>query len=602
MKNKISNIIETIKNNKRAKVLTISCLLLIFVISIGVSLSYFTNNTSNSLTNMTINGLNFYITSNASSIVDDRIIKIDANTLESFDVDITNLNNVDIRYELLYDVCTDSTCSSTQSLPSDVSIGLDSNYKDKYTGTISSNSITTIKVLTENKTSNVYYVKFKINAGYSWNSLSLVKQLQEFENDINITISVNGTASDSFPSDCLYSTSYTTSLDGVATSDEVKLTCDPSTNKWTMSTSVVNSDIAINFTKILISDYLIYLYNKGNTSYLKYDGTTEFDSNVSYYGTGNLRYYGPDTTSGDVPNYVYLEEAVYESSTSNIIITEDVLYRIIGVFKVYNNISGKWEKVVKVIRSEPFAKVSWDTSSSSVNAGYGTNSWVDSDLFDEFYNLGEFLDKGTSLVKWYNGPNSSTVTVESRGYMEIWRLKLVTESPRYYLGSFIGISNKADLTMTAEEMYKAERSGVVTVPGTTCSTSSDCNDTYTRKGYYDASFFRDGGIGLMYPSDYAFAAKDVSTSLKCSNSIFTSNNYCGSSYNWLSTGKGDWTITQYIHPSNSTNVIFIGTNGAIGWGRAAGAANVRPVLYLNVNAKYSTGDGTKDNPYRVTVE
>lgn len=589
MKNKINNIIKIIKNNKRLKVLTISCLLLIFIVSIGVSLSYFTNNTSNNLTNMTINGLNFYISSNGSSNVNDRIIKISGNTLESFDVDIVNLNNVDIRYELLYDVCTDKTCTSTQSLPDGVSIGLDSNYKDKYTGTISANNTITVRVLTENKTSNEYYVQFRINAGYSWNSLSLTKQLQEFENNINISININGNSSTSFPTTCLYSTSYTTSLDGKATDDEVILKCDPqNNNKWTMTTNALSSDITINFTDILASDYIIYLYNAGNNSYLKYDGTTEFDSNVSYYGTGNLRYYGPDTTSGDVPNYVNIPEYAGEK-----------LYRIIGVFNVYSNKDKKYHKVVKIIRNDSMGKVSWDSTVSSINSGAGANSWNDSVLHEELNSFAEVMTETSSL--WYNGFNlSSTIKVERTGLVTD---KYFLSIPRYYLGSFIGGTSRDEVAnMTAEEMYKAERSGVVTVPGTTCATSDDCNDTYTRLAYLDpSSYFRHGGVGLMYPSDYAFAAKDVSDSLKCSNGIFALNDYCLSNYNWLHTGATDWTITQYIHPNNSTNVLYVGGSQTLGWGRAGIKANVRPVVYLKDNVVFSSGDGTKDNPYEIDI-
>ena len=96
----------------------------------------------------------------------------------------------------------------------------------------------------------------------------------------------------------------------------------------------------------LMKTYIENLYNDEvlrNVNNLKKDNTV--DENIRYYGS-------------DPNNYVSFNNE---------------LWRIIGVFG--DN--------VKLIRSETLGKLSWDSSESSINVGYGVNQWGES-TYDYF--------------------------------------------------------------------------------------------------------------------------------------------------------------------------------------------------------------------------
>ena len=94
---------------------------------------------------------------------------------------------------------------------------------------------------------------------------------------------------------------------------------------------------------IFIVDHITNLYNDEETRIkdgLKKDNTP--DQNIRYYG----------------------------SNPNNYVLFNNELWRIIGVFG--NN--------VKLVRSESLGSLSWDSSESSVNEGWGVNEWSQADL------------------------------------------------------------------------------------------------------------------------------------------------------------------------------------------------------------------------------
>ena len=98
-------------------------------------------------------------------------------------------------------------------------------------------------------------------------------------------------------------------------------------------------------------------------------------------------------------------------------------------------------------------------------------------------------------------------------------------------------------------------------------------------------------IGLMYPSDYGYAAyPDAWTTNLGSydNPSITSNN-------WLYMGLSEWTITP--DSSSSNNVFNLYNNGSFYSASADNGFSVRPVFYLNSNVEYSGGTGTESDPF-----
>ena len=102
-------------------------------------------------------------------------------------------------------------------------------------------------------------------------------------------------------------------------------------------------------------------------------------------------------------------------------------------------------------------------------------------------------------------------------------------------------------------------------------------------------------IGIMYPSDYGFAAyPDAWTTnlISYNNSSITSNN-------WLYMGLNEWTITPVS--SASSIVFYLFSSGSLYYYNAASGYAVRPVFYLKSNITYASGSGTKSDPFRIVV-
>ena len=99
-------------------------------------------------------------------------------------------------------------------------------------------------------------------------------------------------------------------------------------------------------------------------------------------------------------------------------------------------------------------------------------------------------------------------------------------------------------------------------------------------------------IGLMYVSDYGFAAAP-------SNWTTELYNYESAiSLNWIYTGLWEWTLVRGT--DSNENVFLLYGSGNIGAALPADDFSVRPVFYLQSWILYSGGDGTQENPYRIS--
>ena len=102
-------------------------------------------------------------------------------------------------------------------------------------------------------------------------------------------------------------------------------------------------------------------------------------------------------------------------------------------------------------------------------------------------------------------------------------------------------------------------------------------------------------IGLMYASDYGFAAAP---------SAWTSNmsSYDSSlitSVNWMYMGFYEWTIAP--DSSIGSHVFTLGNRGRLYAYNAYSGYGARPVLYLKASVAYAGGYGTKDSPITLVV-
>ena len=107
-------------------------------------------------------------------------------------------------------------------------------------------------------------------------------------------------------------------------------------------------------------------------------------------------------------------------------------------------------------------------------------------------------------------------------------------------------------------------------------------------------------IGLMYASDYGFAASPCAWAKTLYN--YDGNDANGTTIktiNWMYMGYNEWTLTPY---SSTSNYLFsLYRNGHLYNGYAGDGYGSRPVLYLKSSVLYAGGSGTKDSPITLVV-
>ena len=247
---------------------------------------------------------------------------------------------------------------------------------------------------------------------------------------------------------------------------------------------------------------------------------------------------------------------------------DEYLYRIIGVF----DDDGDGEYNVKLIKADYTTSAMLGTDSRDYYGNY--------DSRDSYYK-GSMDISTIAGYRWNYDTSVSTDGSNDWITSELNKINLNTNYLNYlgsswssmiddtlwYLGGMTSSSN------TAKSFYMGERNNA----------GYGSNPTrYTAK------------IGLMYPSDYGYAAypNAWATYISDYESDAIKEN------NWLYMGLNEWTITPY---SSSSCIVFNPYD--LGWLHNSFAyleRSVRPVFYLKSNISYASGNGTKSNPYRIS--
>ena len=262
------------------------------------------------------------------------------------------------------------------------------------------------------------------------------------------------------------------------------------------------------------------------------------------------------------------------------------LYRIIGsIYEEKENTNR-----IKVIKATPITDgttkgFSWDYTSS----GSYSNIWatITSGNYSNSLTSGSQLMKLLNSGAWWNGTsgsyynNSTTATnVNFTNYKLSDKAKSYITTSRYYLGWY----NTTEGVMT-NQFYAYER-GIYR---------------------YDTNrpLYWDGMVGLMYPSDYGYAA---------GNTCVTGTdpyNYDGGCKNkdwlWMTTssdytGGAEWLMSP--HSGNSHYVFGVYLAGYVDSrrGLSCNTFAARPVFYLTSSASISEGEGSSTNPYILSVQ
>ena len=284
----------------------------------------------------------------------------------------------------------------------------------------------------------------------------------------------------------------------------------------------------------------------------------------------DYRYYGPSPD-----NYICLD--MEGQSTC----PDKHLYRIIGsIYEEKENTNR-----IKVIKATPLTDgttkgFSWDYTSS----GSYSNIWatITSGNYSNSLTSGSQLMKLLNSGLWWNGESGSyyngrttATTVNFTNYKLSDKAKSYITISRYYLGGYNTIQG-----VKTNQFYTYER-------GT---------------NRYDTSrpLYWDGYVGLMYPSDFGYAAGNTCV---MGTDPYNYGGVCKSK-DWLKMAKSsdysnssEWFMSPRSNYSGS--VFYVESSGSIGF-HSYGVNNsysVRPTFYLTSTTSIKSGAGTSTDPY-----
>ena len=256
----------------------------------------------------------------------------------------------------------------------------------------------------------------------------------------------------------------------------------------------------------------------------------------------------------------------YGSNPNNYVSFNNELWRIIGVFG--NN--------VKLIRKDSLGELSWDSSESSVNNGWGVNEWSQSALKNY---LNTMYYGGTS-VTCYNGQNKKEVTCPTG---------TIDETSKALIDNHIWNTGAIEYNTRTDTLafYSAERG---TVNGKICTGGGYCNDTVKRTTTWT------GYVALPYVTDWAYASSEsvCETNMQKQDS---SNAYICKNNNWMQRSSYTWYLSPAAYGSFASDAWVVSDVGVAYNDRAAYSFAVAPSIYLKSNVLIESGTGTSSNPY-----
>ena len=301
--------------------------------------------------------------------------------------------------------------------------------------------------------------------------------------------------------------------------------------------------------KVFLADYVKSLYTgtQGENSIYYHDSSL-----TNGAGDSSYRYSGANPN-----NYVCFGSNESTCPTDN-------LYRIIGVF-------GNQVKLIKY---------DYGTTDELGTDGdyYQTyKEWGMDSTYKGTYGDGErigvyYWNNATQTNTWseslLNKTNLNTNFINNIG--EEWANKIATTTWK------VGGNTSTNIVyQSAKTAYQNEIVNPVT------ANTTDNATEYTAK------------IGLMYVSDYGFAAEPSAWTLTMDDY----NNTTATSTNWMYMGLYEWTISR--NADNSGNAFNVNSYGGVDDGCVYYHIAVRPSFSLLSSVTYSKGDGTQNSPIRI---
>ena len=280
-------------------------------------------------------------------------------------------------------------------------------------------------------------------------------------------------------------------------------------------------------------------------------------------GDNSYRFAG---ASDQVNNYVCFGSNVTPCPTDN-------LYRIIGVFDTRVG-EDKTEQRVKLIKADYATSALLGTDGDYKQAytatGLDSSNYKGNNLANvAAYNWNKSNQNTWSLSN-LNKTNLNINFIKNIGAE--WAAKIAETTWKVGGNTDANIQKQPAKTAYQNEVVKP-------VPG---STSSNGETEHPAK------------IGLMYASDYGFAAAPSAWTAN----LNTYNGAAITSANWMYMGLYEWTISRIA--GYSGRVFIVNSTGVVDYNNVgSGTFGVRPVFSLTSSVNYVSGSGTAADPISI---
>ena len=312
------------------------------------------------------------------------------------------------------------------------------------------------------------------------------------------------------------------------------------------------------------------IYQPTLAEYIKSQYTgTQGENNIYYHdsdlangaGDNSYRYAGANPN-----NFVCFGSDTSPCPTDN-------LYRIIGVFgENYHGVTGK--QLVKLIKYDYMTtdELGTDGDYSQTYKEWGMDStykgtYGDGERIGVYYWNYKATNSATNTwsTSLLNKTNLNTNFINNIG--KTWANKIATVTWKVGGNTYANISQSVPATTYQNEIVN---------PVTTNTT--DNATTYSAK------------IGLMYVSDYGFAASPDAWTLTMSSY----NNTTVTNNNWMYMGLYEWTISRIA--DNSSSAFFVRYDGGVDNDRVSDSFGVRASFSLESSVSYVSGSGSMSDP------
>ena len=263
----------------------------------------------------------------------------------------------------------------------------------------------------------------------------------------------------------------------------------------------------------------------------------------------------------------------YRFSGSNDVVTNNYvnfnneLWRIIGIMPTEKD-DGTTENLMKIIKATPLTAEQIPTTYTYNNVEMTLKSSDTSNL--AYWNKSSYFSQ-TNYNDWTKAAVQYFLNDETEG------------SSSYY--------NSIDPTYQAMIQKSVYKLGNVTY-NTTTKVSYEAEQSETVWDGNEATWT--GNIGLMYPSDYGYAADSTYWDTSMSSYDSTAKNY-----DWLhDSSNARWTISPSTY--NSGIAVYVNYHGRVNNSNVDISSALSPVLYLKSDVMISGGEGTSLVPYELS--